>query len=84
MIHEYRRPSVHKVRWLSASNAGIGEDYWSKTKKGIKVESEDLMKNHWNYSCFKAETEDKFHLLTAIFISRQPQYASLLMRTNLP
>ena len=21
-----------------------------------EVESEDLMKNHWNYSCFKAET----------------------------
>lgn len=29
---------------------------------GYEVESKDLMKNHWNCSCFKAETKDELTL----------------------
>jgi hypothetical protein len=33
------------------------KEYYSSWKRwAYEVESEDLMKKHWNYSCFKAKT----------------------------
>ncbi|RIB09518.1 hypothetical protein C2G38_2208732 [Gigaspora rosea] len=66
--YEYRRPRVHK------SEMAICFDCWKlvkitevKPKKvyfdgyrrwSYEVKSEDLIKNHWNYSRFEAKTEE--------------------------
>src|SRR5581483_4178706 len=63
---EYHRPSVHKSQmaicfkcWkmVKITEVEPRKEYYSGWGRwAYKVESEDLMKNHWNYSCFKAKT----------------------------
>src|SRR5436190_20425918 len=63
---DYRRPSVHKSQmaicfkcWklVKITEVEPRKEYYSGWGRwGYEVESEDLMKDHWNYSCFKAET----------------------------
>src|ERR1044072_882184 len=63
---DYRRPSVHKSQmaicfkcWklVKITEVEPKKEYYSGWGRwGYEVESKDLMKNHWNYSCFKAET----------------------------
>ena len=63
---EYRRPSVHKSQmaicfkcWklVKITKVEPKKEYYSSWGRWVyEVESKDLMKNHWNYSCFKAET----------------------------
>ncbi|CAB5371428.1 unnamed protein product [Rhizophagus irregularis] len=62
----YRRPSVHKSQmaicfkcWklVKITEVEPRKVYYSGWGRwAYEVESEDLMKNHWNYSCFKAKT----------------------------
>ncbi|PKK58414.1 hypothetical protein RhiirC2_857795 [Rhizophagus irregularis] len=51
----YHRPSVHKSQMAICFKCWklvkITERRW-----GYEIKSEDLMKNHWDNSCFKAET----------------------------
>jgi hypothetical protein len=63
---EYRRPSVHKSQmaicfkcWKLIKIAEVEQrkvyyDGWRRW--AYEVKSEDLMKNHWDYSCFKTKT----------------------------
>ena len=63
---DYRRPSVHKSQmaicfkcWklVKITEVKPRKEYYSGWGRwAYEVESEDLMKNHWNYSCFKTET----------------------------
>ncbi|CAB4490133.1 hypothetical protein RhiirA5_424405 [Rhizophagus irregularis] len=63
---EYRRPNVHKSQmaicfkcWklVKITEVEPRKEYYSGWGRwAYEVESEDLMKNHWNYSCFKANT----------------------------
>ncbi|GBC44618.2 hypothetical protein GLOIN_2v1874483 [Rhizophagus irregularis DAOM 181602=DAOM 197198] len=62
----YRKPSVHKSQmaicfkcWklVKITEVEPRKVYYSGWGRwAYEVESEDLMKNHWNYSCFKAKT----------------------------
>ncbi|CAB4411241.1 unnamed protein product [Rhizophagus irregularis] len=62
----YRRPSVHKSQmaicfkcWklVKITEVEPRKEYYSGWGRwGYEVESKDLMKDHWNYSCFKTET----------------------------
>ncbi|CAG8777113.1 19635_t:CDS:2 [Cetraspora pellucida] len=61
---------------------------------GYEVESKDLMKNHWNYSCFEAKTEEiplepnKSYSLTSSKITTPSMQCSVsvpsLINTNRP
>src|SRR4051794_33200621 len=63
---EYRRPSVHKSQmaicfkcWklVKITEVEPRKVYYSGWGRWAhEVESEDLMKNHWNYSCFKTKS----------------------------
>ncbi|PKY57771.1 hypothetical protein RhiirA4_479102 [Rhizophagus irregularis] len=65
-VISYHRPSVHKsqmaicfkcwklVKITEVKPRKIYFDGWHRWD--YKIKSEDLMKNHWNNSCFKAET----------------------------
>src|SRR4051812_2330171 len=63
---ELPRPSVHKSQmaicfkcWklVKITEVEPRKKYYSGWGRwAYEVESEDLMKNHWNYPCFKAET----------------------------
>ena len=63
---DYRRPSVHKSQmaicfkcWklVKITEVEPRKEYYSGWGRwAYEVESEDLMKDHWNYSCFKTET----------------------------
>ncbi len=66
ILHEYRRPSVHKsqiaiyfkcwklIKITEVEPRKVYYDGWRRWT--YEVKSEDLMKNHWNCSCFKAKT----------------------------
>ncbi|RIB09499.1 hypothetical protein C2G38_2208752 [Gigaspora rosea] len=66
--YEYRRPRVHKSEmaicfncWklVKITEVKLKKVYFDGYRRwGYEVESKDLMKNHWNYSCFEVKTEE--------------------------
>ncbi|RIA93210.1 hypothetical protein C1645_735688 [Glomus cerebriforme] len=85
--HEYRRPSVHKSQmaicfkcWklVKITEVKLRKVYYDGWRRwGYEVESEDLMKNHWNYSCFKTKTKVKLYSLTGLKGTTPPmQYSA--------
>src|SRR6266540_3394458 len=64
--HEYRKPSVHKSQmticfkcWklIKITEVEPRKIYYDGWRRWVyEVKSEDLMKNYWDCSCFKAKT----------------------------
>ncbi|RIB19693.1 hypothetical protein C2G38_2181171 [Gigaspora rosea] len=86
--YEYRRPRVHK------SEMAICFKCWKLvkiTEMGYEVESQDLMKNCWNYSCLEAKPEEaplepnKSYSLTSSKVTTPPMQCSVIpSHLNLP
>jgi hypothetical protein len=73
--HEYRRPSVHKsqmaicfkcwklIKITEVEPRKVYYDGWRRG--GYEVKSEDLMKHHWDNSCFKTNKHKEAYLLAS-------------------
>ncbi|RIB22420.1 hypothetical protein C2G38_2173960 [Gigaspora rosea] len=64
--------------------------YFNRYRKwGYEVESQDLMKNHWNYSCLEAKTEEvplepnKSYSLTSSKVTTPPMQCSVSVPSSI-